>query len=208
MRSALSHPRVFQLFTRLVGGPSVIRSLIQEWIRPQPGERVLDLGCGLAPTLAQLPDDVSYVGVDINADYIAAARQRYGSRGTFVHGDVTTIDLTAWGEFDHVLALALLHHLSDADATQLLQRAARQVRCGGSIVTIDPNLENASPVARVLIACDRGAYMRSQDVYRDLLAPYGEMTVAYRSDMLRIPYAHVIARVVVNSNPGCVTTSD
>jgi SAM-dependent methyltransferase len=203
VRRALSQPRVFELFNRLLGGPGVIRLLVEEWIRPKSGEHVLDLGCGLAPVLPYLPDDVSYVGIDVSAPYIEAARQRHGRRGTFVHGDVTTIDLAAFGEFDHVLVLALLHHLSDSEVTALLRQVTRHVRRGGSIITLDPSVENASPIARAIIASDRGAYsMRAQDVYRALLAPYGSVTLAYRSDLLRIPYSHVLARVVVDGGPG------
>jgi SAM-dependent methyltransferase len=201
MRSALSRPRVFGLFTRLLGGPAVIRWLVQEWVRPQPGERVLDLGCGLAPTLAHLPVDVSNVGIDLSAAYIAAVQRRYGRRGTFVRGNVTTIDLTSWGVFDHVLAVALFHHLPDAAVITLLQRVSRQMRRGGSIVTIDPSLENASRVAR-----DNSLRSRRlcaiTGCYRALLAPYGDVTIASRSGLLRIPYTHLVARVVVQAGAG------
>jgi len=51
-----------------------------------PGDKVIDIGCGSAEVLRYLPD-VDYIGIDINPDYIAFARRTYGNKGTFLVGD-------------------------------------------------------------------------------------------------------------------------
>ena len=48
----------------------------------KPGDRILDVGCGPAYYFDRLPE-VSYVGFDTSAPYIAYARKRYGDRGEF-----------------------------------------------------------------------------------------------------------------------------
>lgn len=42
--------------------------------------RVLDLGCGPAPLLGELPSDLGYVGIDIAPTAIAEARRRFPDR--------------------------------------------------------------------------------------------------------------------------------
>ncbi len=61
-------------------------------LEPQPGERILDLGCGAGATTAALAAAVGpqggVTGVDISADQIAAARARPGcERAEFIVGD-------------------------------------------------------------------------------------------------------------------------
>jgi SAM-dependent methyltransferase len=62
----------------------------------QPGQRVLDLGCGTGPTTVELARrvgvDGSVLGVDIAAEMLVRARQRAAHEGvsnvSFVHADV------------------------------------------------------------------------------------------------------------------------
>lgn len=82
LRALLGVPAIYRAFQRAVGG-DVGRRIAREHIRPQPGERLLDVGCGTGGMLRVMPD-VNYVGVDISADYIADARRRHGGRGTFI----------------------------------------------------------------------------------------------------------------------------
>jgi cyclopropane fatty-acyl-phospholipid synthase-like methyltransferase len=43
--------------------------IVRDLIHPFPGMRILDLGCGPAQILSFLPDDVTYVGYDMSAEY-------------------------------------------------------------------------------------------------------------------------------------------
>nr|NIP77423.1 methyltransferase domain-containing protein [Xanthomonadales bacterium] len=61
-------------------------------LAPQPGERILDLGCGSGATTEALSRAVApdghVTGVDISADQIAVARARPGNAGAaFIVGD-------------------------------------------------------------------------------------------------------------------------
>lgn len=52
-------------------------------LAPQPGERIVDLGCGAGPSTSRLADAVSSTGhvlaIDISPDLIAQARERLGT---------------------------------------------------------------------------------------------------------------------------------
>ncbi|AWN23559.1 SAM-dependent methyltransferase [Deinococcus irradiatisoli] len=54
------------------------RDLVSGWLRPQPGERILDLGSGSGELTAQIAESGAQVtGVDASGEMIAAARARH-----------------------------------------------------------------------------------------------------------------------------------
>lgn len=92
---------------------------------PQPGERILDLGCGDgALTLVLAEAGAEVVGVDASPDLVAAAQQR----GLDVRlGDGRGLEAMAadsgwFGAFDAVFSNAALHWMED------LERVTRGVR--------------------------------------------------------------------------------
>ena len=118
IRPILNRPFFYEGFQLLVGGNYLRRVLVSEYIRPKPGDRILDIGCGPGNMLPFLPE-CRYLGVDANQSYIALARQRYGDRGEFICERVRHYSLQQYGKFDIVLALHLVHHLQDAEACDL-----------------------------------------------------------------------------------------
>ena len=66
---------LYSLFQNLLGARRARRVLIAEYIRPNGGDQILDVGCGPADILDFLPPDVRYVGVDHSRTYIEAARR-------------------------------------------------------------------------------------------------------------------------------------
>ena len=80
----LQIPRGFDLFQWLVGAPASKRRFVTEHVRANPGDRILDLGCGTGAMRSFLPGSVTYVGVEIEPAYVSRARRRFGERGTSV----------------------------------------------------------------------------------------------------------------------------
>jgi SAM-dependent methyltransferase len=192
IRAILSHPRVYELWSRLVGSEHSRTTLVHEHIRPWSSARVLDLGCGPGELLGYL-GDVRYAGVDINPDYIDHARARFGDRAEFHVGDATAIDLTT-REFDLALSFGVLHHLDDVGAAQLLRLAANALGPRGRMVTLDSTLvPGQSRAARLVIKRDRGHHVRTPDAYATLAgASFSDVRPVVREDLLRIPYTHCI----------------
>lgn len=196
LRRLLVVPVLYRALQGALGAGRVRTRIVDGYLRPRPGDAVLDLGCGAGDLLAFLPDSVRYTGIDLNPRYIGAARRRFGGRGRFVVGDVTTIEGNALeGPFDRIAILALLHHLKDEDAEHLLAVAGSQLCDTGSVVTLDAVLvEGQSRVARFVISRDRGRRVRSPEGYRSLLErTFREVTSEVRHDLLRIPYSHFVA---------------
>ena len=70
------------------------------------GHRVLDVGCGPAYYLADMPT-VDYHGFDTDARYIEHARHRFGDRGHFYCEPFTGEQAERLGTFDRVMLMGL-----------------------------------------------------------------------------------------------------
>ena len=193
-RAALSMAGVYQRLQDVLGSRRFQRRLITEHVAPVTGTRMLDLGCGTGALIEHVPREVAYHGFDPSERYIAAARQRWGDRGTFWCAGVGDPLPHGAGTFARATAIGVLHHLDDATAAQLAARAAHAQTADGALVTYDPAITPAtSRLARFVIERDRGMHVRRPDDYAALLAPrFAEVTVVAVAGHLRIPYTGCI----------------
>lgn len=99
-------------------------------LNPQPGEGILDLGCGtghLTNVIAQSGAQV--VGIDSSASMIEAARAEY-PEVEFMQADAR--DFSFPYHFDAIFSNAVLHWISDAES--VAQSISRALRTGGRFV--------------------------------------------------------------------------
>ena len=148
----------------------------------QPGEKVLDAGCGFGH-LAKYFDQCDYTGVDIDPERIEWAKKNIGEtdRRRFRVADISNTGFGS-GSFDKVLAYGLLHHLSDEQAGSCLKEFSRV--CKGDIVFSDPVYSRFHLVNNLLCRMDRGEYVRDKKGYLDLCG----RSLTFRSS--RYFYAH------------------
>ncbi len=194
--SILSFPAGYRFFQRMVGAESFRKTYLVEHVKPCPGDKILDIGCGPGDILNHLPN-VRYTGLDISPEYIAAAKQRYGSRGRFFCGDVGLAAIEGeHSSFDLVLSVGVIHHLDDAQADKLFALARRVLSPTGRLVTYDGcYVPQQSRIARWMLSKDRGKFVRTREEYLRLAAPhFSTVEPQLRHDLLRIPYTHLILR--------------
>jgi 2-polyprenyl-3-methyl-5-hydroxy-6-metoxy-1,4-benzoquinol methylase len=189
----LSSPFFYDAFQRIMGAGKVRQELVNQFVHPYTGCRILDMGCGTAEILSYLPKSVKYWGYDISQQYITAAKLKYGVRGQFHCGVVLETTLSNLPKFDRILALGVLHHLDDYEAKNFFVLAKKALEPNGIVVTIDPCLhDEQSPIARYLILNDRGQNIRGAESY-SLLAQDSfskvKGTLRHRN---WIPYTHWI----------------
>ena len=193
LMSCLSYSPFFRIFNSLIGAHHARSILVHEHIRAREGLSVLDIGCGMADVLDFLPE-VRYTGFDASASYIAAAKRRFGNRGTFLHLSLENTKPEQFQGFDLVLAMGILHHLPDPEAIRLLELARSALVPRGRLVTFDGcYTQGQSRVVRTILSLDRGAFVRDAKAFFALASqvfPHVGMTL--RHDLLRIPYTHLI----------------
>ena len=196
VRSILSRSWAYQSFWHAIGGDERNRVLLREYIRPAPGSRVLDIGCGPGTMVPYLPD-TEYVGLDVSAEYIDKARRRF-PQARFLCQSVGEGDQVERDSFDIALALGVLHHLDDTEALTLFQIAHHAMKPGGRLITIDGVwTDDQSHIAKYLLSRDRGRFVRSQAGYQDLAAKvFSNIESSIRHDLLRIPYSLMILKCV------------
>lgn len=174
-----------------IGGSRLNRIFVRDYLDPRPNARILDVGCGPANILDSVPATCSYVGYEPDEKYVEKARTRWGDRGRFVHG---LLSRGRESNLDIVMAVGVLHHLTDQQVQDLAGIAFEALVPGGKFVTIDGCFTpNQSAVARKLLEGDRGRFVRDQEGYSKLLkGAFARHESHLRSDLLRIPYTHVI----------------
>lgn len=204
-RSILAFPAMYRLFGHVVGAHQSRIRCVEQHIRPSPGDQVLDCGCGPGDFLDYL-SDVEYVGIDIDEDYIRAARSRFGDRATFRLGPVDAETMREKEHYDLVLAWGLLHHLEDDQVLAFLHLARASLKPSGRLVTLDGcYTKDQSAAARWLLNMDRGGHVRSLDAWLDLVRPVFPAVQAHvREDLLRIPYTQVIMECPVDPQVGAM----
>lgn len=190
IHAILSHPFVYSTFQTLMGARQARAKFTHDFIKPAPGMKILDIGCGPADILSYIPS-VDYYGFDISESYIAQALAKYGNRGTFYCQHLAEADINVLPAFDIVLALGLMHHLDDAQAVGVLRLAFKALKPGGRLLTIDPcfhSLQN--PIARFLIHNDRGRNVRDKAGYEWIANQVFESPRLEVRHQAWIPYTH------------------
>lgn len=187
------NPRIYAAIQTALGGARARRILVSEYLRPQPGARVLDVGCGSASLLPDL-GAVDYVGVDLNPRHIEEARRLHGAAGAFHCCDLGRVGEVAPGKFDLVMCIGVLHHIDDAALDRLAADAAERLAPGGRLVAVDPAfVAGQHVVARLLARLDSGKNVRAPEGYS---APfrkrYRAVEAFVRHDLLRFPYTHCV----------------
>lgn len=189
----LDVPRVYSWFANCIGGDAR-SAYTREYVRPVPGQRIVDIGCGPADIVSELPAGVEYVGIDMSPEYIDAARARFGDRASFHCQSISSELGVRLGRFDIAMANGVLHHLDDAQALELLKLARGALAEGGRLVTLDGcYLSDQPAIARLLLKMDRGKHVREPEAYVELARhAFGTVVPHLRQDLLRIPYTHLI----------------
>ncbi len=168
-----------------------MQSMADQYIQAEPGQRLLDVGCGYGDLSQHLPG-VEYVGIDLNEDYIAYARHHCREGTRFEVASITNLAEEDFGTFDYVVAIGVLHHVNDADATSLLGALPAVLKPNGRFVAAEPVWDpEQRTTARVLAALDRGRFVRSQDAYEQLVSSWFDATRSeIRHDLFWFPYTH------------------
>jgi SAM-dependent methyltransferase len=195
-KKTLGAPAVFDFYQWLVGAPGMLDHFVGEWIRPSPGDRLLDIGCGTGAVVPYLPRGIELVGVDISEPYIRAAAARYGEIGEFRVADASDQSLDLGLPFDIAYAAGVLHHIPDEPARRVIEGAVSRLKPGGRFVSIDPTrVPQQGWISRRIVEADRGQHVRSPEQLEMLMEGH-EPSLRIVTDKLNIPYAQVIATIV------------
>jgi len=119
---------------------------VLDWLAPQPGERILDLGCGDGQLTAKIAAaGAEVVGVDASSDMVEGAISR-GIDARVVNAET----LPFHSEFDAVFSNAALHWVRNHDA--MMAGVKRALKPGGRFVAEMGGLGNIAAIRTALVA--------------------------------------------------------
>lgn len=200
-RAVLSHPRVFEAVQHAVGARSWLKRFVQGTIKPQPGQSMIDIGCGPAAILNYLPP-LEYCGFDHSAAYIDAAKKRFGDRTgvRFFCADASTFRQYGVGPFEVATAIGLLHHLDDRQVLDLFANVREMLTPDGRLFTADPCFfDGQHGITRRIIAADRGQHVRDFNSYASLARKvFPSATASLTAGLL--PFPHAVCEVTCFRN--------
>ena len=151
-------------------------------LNPQPGEQILDLGCGDGVLTEQLAATGAIVtGVDASPTMLAAAHQRSARGLTFEQQDATALPYHQ--QFDAVFSNAALHWITGLSGQQaMLAGVHRALRLGnpkarfvaemgghGNIAAIRTALQATLAPFHIDAEAAAASFFPSADLYRSLL---------------------------------------
>jgi len=147
---------------------------VLDLLAPQPGERILDLGCGNGTLTARIAElGARVVGLDASPELVAAAVEK--GLDTRL-GDGRALGFS--GEFDAVFSNAALHWMNDPDA--VLDGVHRALAPGGRFVGEFGGHGNVASISTALLAIlgDRAPsrlpwYFPTADEYAQRLRAHG-----------------------------------
>lgn len=191
----LERTLVYKTFKNFVAPQKLVSKTIEEFLQVSAGSSVLDLGCGYGDIAPFYANRCTYLGIDSNESYIRAARLRNQENDAeFIVGDISDPDVLSRGPFDLVILTGVLHHLPNENVVTIAEASKKLVSLDGRFVAIEPVFSPDQRLsARLLIASDRGRYVRDVDGYMNLLkVGFENVDGAVVHGRLRIPYSHVV----------------
>lgn len=204
MREFLFHKSViYTSFQNLVGATKA-RKLIVEKLEINPGDKILDIGCGPADILEYLPEHAEYTGIDNNRNYIDSAKNRFNKRGKFfceeISAELLKNTIIETDSFNVVLAFGILHHLTDYKAICLFELANAVLIKGGKLITLDGCFTEEQPlITKMILKMDRGDFVRTKEEYLKLASQnFVDIRTEISSNLLNIPYTLIVMKGIKN----------
>lgn len=192
LKNLLSHVPAYVTLQKVVGADR-LRYRCIETAKLEPGDTVLDVGCGPAYYFERLPQPIHYHGFDTEPRYVDWANKKWSGRGATIHLGIFDDEQAAkLPKVDAVLLLGLLHHLSDDESLQLLELAGGVLAPGGRVVSVDTCFEpSQGRVSRWMSENDRGEFVREPKEFEDLARTAFATVEGYvEREATRIPGSH------------------
>ncbi len=153
--------------------------VVSDWLKPQAGERILDLGCGTGHLTQKIADaGASVVGLDASAEMVAQARTNYPTLDFVTENGA---DFHFDQPFDAVFSNAALHWIHNADGVaasvyKALKPGGRFVAefgCKGNVGVVLGAARDALQAAGLPAMARSPWYFPSLGEYTTLLEQHG-----------------------------------
>jgi ubiquinone/menaquinone biosynthesis C-methylase UbiE len=132
---------LYDPIVKLLGGDAARKALLDQ-AALQPGQQVLEVGCGTGSMVVQikkLHPQVEVVGLDPDPKALARARSKAKRLAPSIQFDAGFASKLPYpdGSFDRVFSSFMFHHLPADEKRNMLAEARRVLRQGGELHILD-----------------------------------------------------------------------
>jgi len=156
-------PRLWLIFQRLIGSLKDKQAIALSRYTGQ--QSILEIGCSvgsIADAFRSLPN-ISYTGIDIDGNAIAAAQRRFfGTTFRFLEESVKKHAQNG-SRYDYILVAGMLHHIDDATAIDILYETYLLSVEDGTVLIYDPDTPTSSDPTYMhwFYKLEQGKFLRS-----------------------------------------------
>ena len=141
-----------------LGKEQKFREYIIDLAELQPGESVLDIGCGTGTLTIlakqRLGERSEVVGLDASDEMLAVARRKAADKQLSVEFHFAPVEKMPFEDdhFETVLSSLMLHHLPRETKREGIMEIARVLKPGGRFTAVDFDLQRKNLLGRILWA--------------------------------------------------------
>jgi ubiquinone/menaquinone biosynthesis C-methylase UbiE len=153
---------------------------LAETLRPRPGNRILDVGCGEGTAEVRIGrlhvSQIRMVGVDVMIERVMVARHQtagHNQRVAYATADACHLPFHD-GVFDSTFCVAVLQHVADVETA--VAEFARVTRAGGRVLAVEP--DNRARYSYAATPAGVRAFETSARFFAALASARGEKTDA------------------------------
>lgn len=189
----LNHYFFYNLYQDLIGSKHFLGILINDYVKPKQGQKILELGCGAGNVYDVFPEkNLCYIGIDYSKNYISHAKKKFPEQ-SFICADVTQ-DIIAEDIFDTVFAEAIISALPDNQIVKMFGHLKNICDDNTKIIFSDMNYRDSAPKFQCfLMKHERNQFIRSKSEYIKLLTDFFVINnISVIKHPYRIPYEKII----------------
>jgi SAM-dependent methyltransferase len=190
-------PLIYNLYQKIIFRKDSKNKIFNEYIKVNKKDLVLDIGCGPG-NYRQLIKSENYFGIDINCKSIDQAKEIYPN-DNFDCLPVQEISSKLNKNFDKIILLGLLHHISDQDAINLFNDLKNVVMPQSQVFCLDTSFKkNQKFFSKMMAKLDKGNHVRFPEELEKLVdKEFYTIDVKMFDNLLRVPCFHSFIKVSV-----------
>ena len=185
---------LYRLIQKIILKRSFNTDLIK-LINSQKPEHILDIGCADSTLLENLDDKYFYHGYDFDNSFIIKSKAKYKHKENlnFHNKNVDEVDFNEFNpENSLIVLIGLFHHINDNQIYNFISKTKNF-----KVIGIDAvKLSHQKNITKLLMALDRGKFIREIDYYKKVLLDFD--AVVAENKYLRFPYDHLVTSRNIN----------